>query len=647
MKGNGGAVRIPGRRKLLAAFYTTRPAAEFLATLAIDDPATIVLDPACGDGALLEASFHRKVDLLSRNGAVSAGDLLGLLEGDLLGNDLDPVAVAKTVERLSNLVDARGRSPRVRVRQGDATEADLPKVDAVVMNPPFTRGVNLKQWPSPPEGRAGWGAGYKGRLMERLGKYSEYLDKKMGLHAYFVLLADEFLDGGSPTGGKLAAILPASTLRNGSTSGVRRFLSENYHVQFIVARDDKSAFSENTALREVIVVASCGNRRGVEREKTALVLVHEFPGEPGRARSLAEAIKEVASSGRGVDRADFTARVIPTRDLRSSVSNWYRLLVGISPLGKIWSRLSANTTLVPHRTLVPGDCVVRGVESPAGGTIGGVVLADPRYTTARDRWVVEGRVADRLEVATKKPGHGTREVFSVPAGAVKPCIKSFAGLTTIDTGDLGDSVVVGEFPEIVDFLATGWGKQKTEVDQGFFEGWSKHVGKRRGHLFHARRVDLSAPGSIHLAYYSEVPRVATKLLWVVDASDLVGPGWKFLALWYNSSLHLVQVMLQRAETRGAFLEIGKFIFDDLVVPDYRKKEQFWSRIEGTFERLKGVEFPPILEQLEGNFSGLEEIDELMLELMGVEGVGREAFGRELRRELGKQVRLLKEMMDND
>jgi len=50
-------------RKLLAAFYTRPQAAEILANLIIERSDDTVLDPACGSGTILTATYRRKLEL--------------------------------------------------------------------------------------------------------------------------------------------------------------------------------------------------------------------------------------------------------------------------------------------------------------------------------------------------------------------------------------------------------------------------------------------------------------------------------------------------------------------------------------------------------------------------------------------------------
>ena len=93
---------------------------------------------------------------------------------------------------------------------------------------------------------------YKEILEQHLLKYKLHIHKQMGLFAYFILLADRFLN----TDGKMAFVLPASFLRVNSCRKVRDFVIQNYYVNYIIFRIDTSNFSENTSLREILFIAT-------------------------------------------------------------------------------------------------------------------------------------------------------------------------------------------------------------------------------------------------------------------------------------------------------------------------------------------------------------------------------------------------------
>lgn len=106
----------------MGAVYTPAVLAEWTASLigqAATAPVTSVLDPACGEGALLDAARRELPDVTR-----------------LEGFDLSPTAVATAVE---TLVDGpRAASLSITCRDAlTTTSDDVPETAAVIMNPPW------------------------------------------------------------------------------------------------------------------------------------------------------------------------------------------------------------------------------------------------------------------------------------------------------------------------------------------------------------------------------------------------------------------------------------------------------------------------------------------------------------------------------
>ena len=112
-----------GRAKAFGAFYTGTVVAEFLVRWAVRSPNDKVMDPSFGGGVFLEAAAAR-IDKLS-----------GTSEQQVYGVELDEEVYARVSQELTNV------SPEHLI-QADffALEStSLPKLDAVVGNPPFIR----------------------------------------------------------------------------------------------------------------------------------------------------------------------------------------------------------------------------------------------------------------------------------------------------------------------------------------------------------------------------------------------------------------------------------------------------------------------------------------------------------------------------
>jgi hypothetical protein len=244
-------------RKSLAAYYTNVLAAELLAWLAIDRPDAKVADFAVGSGGLLVAAYRRKRYLIEREREFTEHDHKRFVERELLGIDVMPFAanvaachlalqepryftnrvkiavwdstdlkpgrsippiaslpvVLTGPSTLDSYVDAAGVKGVVSLKDEKPDEIQLEEHDVILMNPPFTRQERIPER-------------YKEILSERFEDYRNYLHGQLGYYGYFILLADRFLKNE----GRMAFVLPATVLKIQSCEGVRRLLSEKYHV---------------------------------------------------------------------------------------------------------------------------------------------------------------------------------------------------------------------------------------------------------------------------------------------------------------------------------------------------------------------------------------------------------------------------------
>jgi len=167
-----------------------------------------------------------------------------------------------------------------RVREGALSgtkskghEFILEPFDVILMNPPFTRQERIPEW-------------LKNDLVNRFETYRKYIDGQMGFGGYFVLLADKFLE----PGGRIGFVLPSTVLRLGSYQGVRKMLMErNYDVEYIITTDARSAFSESTAFREMLLIA-----RKMSKDETPgatqFINLTALPKTEEESRKLAEVI---------------------------------------------------------------------------------------------------------------------------------------------------------------------------------------------------------------------------------------------------------------------------------------------------------------------------------------------------------------------
>ncbi len=121
---------------------------------------------------------------------------------------------------------------------------------------------------------------------------------------------------------------------------------------------------------------------------------------------------------------------------------------------------------------------------------------------------------------------------------------------------------------------------------------------------------------------------------------------KILSLWYNSSIHLLQILLNRIETEGAFIEIGKYVFRSLKIINVDKlgKSQRKSLLS-MYKAVRNYEFFSLLDQLKNHDKGRMKIDYVFLGIMGVTEQSKiKQFVKNLQNALYKEINQLKIIM---
>ena len=346
--------RLISERKLLAAFYTSIPASTLLAGLALSpdrwdgvdwsDTEALsklsVVDPACGTGTLLMASYRQIVQ--NHTAATPAGSdnpflHKALVEKVIMGADVVQAAIHLTAATLAAM------SPSVRFDQMllhtfrlgmdadrkvwlgslewleapeiqsffSSTEEQIgamsnagsivqrPAADLVISNPPFTRRGSdggkeeaISRVFSLPKGEP--------RSIDAVKKRTSALlkgtpaNQKAGHGTSFTVLADRLVN----RGGRIAMVLPVTALFGESWRDLRRMLADRYEIEFVVSSHDPAlrSMSYDTKIAETLLVA----RRLREDEQPSgrgrFINLWRAPYQETDALALVRAVNAVAST---------------------------------------------------------------------------------------------------------------------------------------------------------------------------------------------------------------------------------------------------------------------------------------------------------------------------------------------------------------
>lgn len=253
----------------------------------------------------------------------------------------------------------------------------------------------------------------------------------------------------------------------------------------------------------------------------------------------------------------------------------------------------------------------------------------------RDVWIVKN--IDRDEIVAEH--RFTKSKVVVPINSTCYGMRRISGVDKIDvTNDL-EFIIIRKFPDLQKILTLFEGKKR---NLSFVKKWEKHVTGMLANLVFMRRFDVSAPGSRLLAFYSSVPMSPVGLMWSIKVPT---EDAKCLSLWLNSTLNIMQVLRNRKETRGAFMQIDKYTLNDLLALNCRtlsiEEKEFLLKV---FEKVKDQTFPSITEQLRNKFSGRIEIDNVILETLGFSGAEKRRLIDYVYPALANEIENLKALM---
>ena len=651
-------------RKPVAAYYTNPMAGRLLAKLAIESSADTVADFACGSGTLLMAAYERKTELLGK--PMDEETHRRFIEEDLTGIDIMPFAAHLAVVQLAlrnpgYLTDkvrvavydstnlrpgtairslqrmmprgqasirdfVEGQSENRKIRAGAVSGAGAGKgfeartVDVVIMNPPFTRKQHVKRE-------------FREMLTSQFDDYAGYTSKEQNFFGYFVFLADRFLNDG----GRMAMVLPSTVLQQLSSEGVRRLLSERYNVDYIIESGYRSAFSESTAFREILLVAS-KRRLGAAGQPCVTATVREMITD-ANAEALANLLKAIAHSGRlsksfqdSAEQMKLHVSTTTQEALRVS-SDWHRLLPERVSESYV---LPSSPSLAPLREVVLR--VVQGIrfhENSDRVDVKNTVVSKPRTADVIMNWRIEKDLGDKAEAISLRSGARVK----IPKAVLRPSIRSPAGMATLEIIDPPDFIVVGRFEGDEPF----WDDPNPDV---ILEKRLPHLKSREAYLVAAGRnnVDLAAPGTHFLGVVSPIPIPPTWSFWSVKTESL--DEARLLGLWWNSTFHLAQLMDNRTEVRGSWMGWLRDTLHRLLVlnpkalsPEVRRE------LLSTYDAWKSVRFPPLVAQLRGHFEGRLAIDRAVAKALGssLEDLGiPHLYDR-----LASRIETLRELMGRD
>jgi len=287
-----------------------------------------------------------------------------------------------------------------------------------------------------------------------------------------------------------------------------------------------------------------------------------MPRSLDEARSFAREIRSVISD---YDSERIKATILTRKELKDTIDNWFFHIASFDlGIAKIWGRIHSLDVkrLLSFREYLErqNTDIIRGVETKSGfgfSFYDTFIVREPeRALKSYDRWFVEKVLAKKVVAKNRI----TKETIEIPTRKVCSGIRRASGMETLDLSDRLDYIIIESFKDIDIILSPNL----LQNFQEHSEEWKKYVESRFGRFLISRRFDLSAIGTKLLAFFSG-ERTTGQNLWTL--MDIKEDEAKILTLWFNSTPNLLQVYLQRTETRGAWMEINKGMIMDFILLD--------------------------------------------------------------------------------
>ena len=599
-------------RKRIAAYYTSNAAAELLAELCIDNKDAKVFDPACGSGTLLVASYKRKRELYGK----ATEDVHRKLLNQIFGGDIslfaahlasihlalqEPLSYTEEVHILlgdffdvspkKNLVDWLGQNKtvkKVNAQHIRDVQFNLPYMDLIIMNPPFTRMELLEKK-------------YKEFIEKTFQRNNleQYTQGRMGLHSLFLIHSDNFLRPGS----KIAAVLPASTFYTGYGEKLNQFLLSRYNIKYIITSDVETAFSEQCTFKEILFVAE---KKLDKKPIKTLFISLKVPLNLKNAKDIAKRVRHLEENH---EDSVLRARAVSPKELAEE-NNW---MVFTDDSSDLYDKISKLKNLVMGEKYLDGN-ISEGIRrfpidffylpnslwEIKEETQHGLKIC---HVHTKEELFIEKRLLsssirkpEMYKTIQLKPSHYLLSIH--PNEKINKDLQRYISLAEKLGMDKQSSTLVKTV-------------QKEKVPWYSYTHLLKRNPKIFGNVFVVDKLRVNT-GKI-MAHYLPQKVTASGMFHVISLNS--DEEAKILALWYNSTVHMFLFLFRGREIQGGYYRALISDLKRLPIIDTSKLEtNIRKKLIRIFDEYKNKEPPSFPKQIEESFK--KEPDLAILEALG-------------------------------
>lgn len=684
-------------RKPLGAYFTNPLAAEVLARLAVRAPTDLVLDPACGSGTLLAAAYRRKKQLYDTGPPPNMHkqfvekDLTGMdvmafvahlaavhlaLQEPLADTDVVRIGVADSIRTgLGSEIAAAARTirdgfrqrrlssmeptgvaplpPEAAVTAGAVEVSDdspsqpfpLDQVDLVITNPPFTSCNNMA-------------VRYRREVelaFSGSGRYKDCVGGRWSFQVPFMLLADKFLKPGA----RLAAVLPVTTFSGKYFGPWLKFLVSNYTVRYIVAGVHGCAFSDDTQLTEVLLVAD--KVPPPPNQKLALLGLYRGPHRWSKddAERVRSALEDLSRGHPAPTNALTSSAFVNQTEILPKNAGLPRLVANLSHGFAVATRklevLLRNAAVASAKEVLKrnnwqlyiGKAFRVFRDSPAetghglrayGGEAILFSSSPERARKAQDRFVIEGRSSRRVRITDRK---SPDRHFEVPAGETVGYIRRFAGLDLLKADESVDLAIRRYCPAAEELLRYVYPSDWQDKARTMRRDWELKVTSDQSRLLLFYKGDWVTSGTQLFAVRTSRPTFVAGDVWGVRGTK--EDDEKVLALWMNSTPYILSMLGPRTMTRGSYGRLDKNVIERLPLLDPRRLSNSERRkLVTLFNHLAELQWPSLAEQFQSNSRLRTEVDDVIIEALGATPDDARVLGNLLREAVAAKLEGLRD-----
>jgi type I restriction-modification system DNA methylase subunit len=640
---------IPRRiRKRIAAYYTSNTACELLARLTIERGVDTILDPACGSGGFLVAAYNIKKEIAPQ---LHHKEIIGTIYGfdiSLFASHLSVINLSlqnlreATDEVYITVDDAFNQHPSetvellwsppstklVAAKDGfKSKKVQLPPMDVVLMNPPFTRIERLEDT-------------YQDYLIGKKGilkKFAKYVKGQSGLHCFFLLHATNFLK----EKGRLGVVLPAATFSTEYGEKIQPFVLSNYRIMYMITYESLSTFSVDCDFKEILLVAVKSKHEARQDWKAKVLILKEelIPNEIEALANQLEVIKEDVKSKkyevRFVPKSEFidernwmiftrpyalknfteelwkTQRVIHQKDVvefhegyHLDAPNFFRLpndYWEISHDGELYMTIRNKQTLielnVPKKYLIPTLDVPdmhRSIFTEMNHYVVSIPESEPEEVLPQD---VKDYIGWGAEFKKDEDSKSPPELYKI--------------LNYVESGrrwyTYGNHILIREDP------STG---EKVRIGSHLALVEKFRTRKRECIAIFSEKL-LTGSNSYFFGVFRQKKGIGRTEGEIRELQQKRIQGEKLLAAWFSSSIFLSLYLYYRREIS---LDYGRIKIGDMegfpCINVSKLSEDEKNRILMEFQKLNGTKLPTLYEQLKNQTLG--ELDLAIMKALRIE-----------------------------